>query len=484
MKAITLKSRIIILLTIFTILTTSIFITIQLAHEVKAVDRFIRYKTKTVSLSIEEKFNQIINSVTSQEKIDSLNQGLSLLQQTLESESPQEKKLGSLDKGLRFLKENLTSPATLEEKIPLMGKALQSLKESKSIQKAYILGENAKVAFSTEDWQREGQGDYDDLDILKKVKKGMSIRGETVINKTLRSMSVYIPVKSKEQTVLVVRVFFPLGDIDVALSQVYQPAIAVGLLLVVVNIFLAISLTRLIIKPIHTFHDAAKEIASGRLDLRVDISTNDELEDLANNFNYMTGELARMKERAENANPLTKLPGNIVIMEEVEKRIKESKKFTVIYCDLDNFKAFNDKYGIHKGDEAIILTSDIFKEAVKAKGDSSDFVGHEGGDDFLLVTDPKQAQAIADHITSTFDQKVRALYNAEDLKRGHIVAHARDGSVKKFPIMSISLAGITNAHREISNYAEVTNIAAEIKKLAKKEPGSCFVLNQRRGKKV
>ena len=76
MKAITLKSRIIILLTIFTILTTSIFITIQLAHEVKAVDRFIRYKTKTVSLSIEEKFNQIINSVTSQEKIDSLKVGI------------------------------------------------------------------------------------------------------------------------------------------------------------------------------------------------------------------------------------------------------------------------------------------------------------------------------------------------------------------------------------------------------------------------
>jgi len=480
MKAITLKSRIIILLTIFTVLTTSIFITIQLAHEVKAVDRFIRYKAETVSLTIEEKFNEIVNSVTSQEKIDSLNQGLDLLQQTIQSESAPEQKLRSLDKGLRFLKNNLTSKVALKEKIPLLAKALGSLKESKSIQKGYILDTNGDVVFSTESWQKQGQGDYDDLDIVKRAKKGEVIRGETIINKTLRLMSVYIPVITKERTVFVARAFFPLGDIDAALTQVYQPAISVGVLLVIVNVFLAISLARLIIKPIHIFHDAAKVIASGRLDLRVNISTNDELEDLANNFNYMTEELARMKEKAENANPLTKLPGNIVIMEDVEKRIKEGKKFTVIYCDLDNFKAFNDKYGIHKGDEAIMITGEIFKEAIKAKGDPSDFVGHEGGDDFLLVTDPERAQIIADYITSTFDEKVRALYNQEDLDRGHIVAHARDGSVNKFPIMTISLAGVGNTHRPIDTYAEVTNIAAEIKKKAKKKPGSCFVLDQRK----
>lgn len=480
MKEITLKSRIIILLTIFTILTTSIFITIQLAHEIKAVDRLIKYKAETVSRGIEERFSIIIDSVASGEKIEALSQGLDALQQKLQAEIPQETKIGALAKGLHFLNKKLTRRPPLEEKMPLLGKGLQSLKESGSIQKAYILDREGKVAFSTESWQKQGQGDYDDLDILKKVKKGEAVSGETIVDKTLKLISIYIPIKSKEQTHFLVRAFFPLGDMDAALRQVYQPAITVGVLLVIINIFLAISFARLIIKPIHIFNDAAKQIASGRLDLRVGISTNDELEELSNTFNYMTGELARMKAKAENANPLTKLPGNIVIMEEVEKKIKEDKKFTVIYCDLDNFKAFNDKYGIHKGDEAIMMTGEIFKEAVKAKGVTGDFIGHEGGDDFLLVTEPERAQNIADYITSTFDKKVRALYDQEDLTRGHIVAHARDGSIQQFPIMSISLAGITNAHRPITAYAEVTNIAAEVKKKAKKTSGSCFVLDQRK----
>jgi diguanylate cyclase (GGDEF)-like protein len=193
----------------------------------------------------------------------------------------------------------------------------------------------------------------------------------------------------------------------------------------------------------------------------------------------MTQELIKMRERAENANPLTKLPGNIVIREQAEERIKANKKFMVIYCDLDNFKAFNDKYGIAKGDDAIKLTADIFKEAVKAKGGSDDFIGHEGGDDFILLTTPDKAGSIANYITKEFDARVKSLYDQEDLAKGYIVAQARDGSVKKFPIMTISLAGVTNEHRAISNYVEITNIAAEIKKKAKSIEGSAFVIDKR-----
>ena len=187
-----------------------------------------------------------------------------------------------------------------------------------------------------------------------------------------------------------------------------------------------------------------------------------------------------MQQRAENANPLTKLPGNIVIMEEVEKRISAGRKFTVIYCDLDHFKAFNDKYGIHKGDEAIKLSGGIFRQATEIGGNSDDFIGHEGGDDFLLVTTPNQAQKIADFITSKFDKMIKSLYDDEDLKRGYIEAHDRDGSIKHFPIMTISLAGVSNQFRTISTYAEVTNIAAEIKKKSKALKGSSFAIDMRR----
>ena len=194
----------------------------------------------------------------------------------------------------------------------------------------------------------------------------------------------------------------------------------------------------------------------------------------------MTEELIKMKERAENANPLTKLPGNIVIQEEIEKRISQGLKFVVIYCDLDNFKAFNDKYGIAKGDEAIKLTADIFKEAVKAQGNPNDFIGHEGGDDFILLTTPDKAQGIANFTIQEFDKRVRKLYSQEDLNQNSIIAHARDGSIKKFPIMTISLSGVSNEHRTITSYGEVTNIAAEVKKKAKAIESSVFVMDQRR----
>ncbi|MCF7908144.1 MAG: HAMP domain-containing protein [Candidatus Omnitrophica bacterium] len=482
MKAISLKTRIILIVTIFTIVTISMFLVIQLAHEVGTVDGSIKYKAKTTSLHIEEKLTEVLNSSGAETKLEALGKGLQLLSETLASSIADSEKIKAVNKGLRLLNRQLSIDLPIEERIGYLGKGLEFLKNAESLQAAYILDRKGQIVFSTEKWFSGAQGDYDDLDIIKKLRRNETVSGQSVVNKSLKQFSVYIPLTDSQKRIpLVVRAFFPLGDVWLAIKKVYQPAIIVGVLLVITNIFLGIFLSRLVVRPIRVFNRAAKTIASGQLDSRVRISTNDELEELADTFNTMTKELALMKEKAEDANPLTKLPGNIVIMEDVTRRIEEGKKFTVIYCDLDNFKAFNDKYGIHKGDEAIMLTGGIFKEAVKTKGAATDFIGHEGGDDFLLVTEPERAQDLADHITSTFDEKVRALYNQEDLERGHIVAHARDGSVKQFPIMTISLAGITNAHRSIESYAEVTNIAAEVKKKAKNEPRSCFVLDKRKG---
>jgi diguanylate cyclase (GGDEF)-like protein len=250
-------------------------------------------------------------------------------------------------------------------------------------------------------------------------------------------------------------------------------------LFTIVNIILGIFFARIVIGPIKVFNAASKGIAAGRLDLRINMPTNDELEEMANTFNFMAQELVKMKERAENVNPLTKFPGNIMIMEAVEKQIKAHKKFTVIYGDLDNFKAFNDEYGIHRGDEAIKLTARILREAVKKYGSVNDFVGHEGGDDFIILTTPEKAEDIANYIIVEFDKKIPSLYSKDDLEKGYIIASSRDGVEKHFPIMTISLAGVTNVNRQINSYAEVTNIAAEVKKKAKKEQRSCFILDKR-----
>ncbi|MDD5652826.1 MAG: diguanylate cyclase [Candidatus Omnitrophica bacterium] len=301
------------------------------------------------------------------------------------------------------------------------------------------------------------------------------------IDRLKHQLNIYVALTEQPGILgYVAKISLPLASIGEALNQVYIPVIIAILVVIAANIILSYILSRTVVGPIKMLNEVTKIIAAGDLAVRTDIHTEDEIEELGATFNYMAGELVKMKERAENANPLTKLPGNIVIHEQIDKRINSKEKFMVIYCDLDNFKAFNDKYGIAKGDEAIKLTSEVFKESVKVKGGPDDFLGHEGGDDFLLLTTPDRAEGVAEYITSEFDKRVRSLYSEEDLKAGKIIAHARDGSIKEFPIMTISLAGVTNAHRPIISYVEVTNIAAEIKKKSKAIPGSSFVVDKRK----
>jgi diguanylate cyclase (GGDEF)-like protein len=303
-------------------------------------------------------------------------------------------------------------------------------------------------------------------------------------DKDTRVLQMFIPIKDNGNVAYITKLDMPLGNIEDAFMQVYKPVILTSTVVAIATIFFGLILSRRVIGPIKLLNAATKEVAGGDLNLRIHMDTGDELGEMANTFNLMAIELKKMRQKAENANPLTKLPGNIVIQEESEKRIENNDRFMVIYCDLDHFKAFNDKYGIHKGDDAIKLTAEIFKEAVQNTGNTNDFIGHEGGDDFILLTTPDKAQEVSDYITSEFDKRIRFLYDKDDLERGYIEAKARHGEeILKYPIMTISLAGVTNETRTISSYAEITNIAAEVKKKAKKTPGSCLVIDRRKGER-
>lgn len=432
MKSLTLKSKITVRLLLFTVIIIVVFFTIQLYHELDMINSYKESEAKILSLTVENIWEKV---------------------------------------------SNLQIP--LEMKLIMIQKKLNSLEDAKAIRGAYIIDDNGNVISASASRYNIASADVNDLKILKQSYGKESIKGNIVIDKRRQEFSFYIPLQAEDERLIVVRLFFSLGAFADAFSNVLVPSIITGAVIAIVNIILGVVLSRMVVGPILFFNEAAAKIASGRLDLRVTLKTQDEIEELADTFNYMTTELAKMQARAENANPLTKLPGNIVIMEEVNKRIAAGEKFTVIYCDLDNFKAFNDKYGIHKGDEAIKLCSVIFKEAVKRFGNNNDFIGHEGGDDFILLTTPDKVESITQYIISEFDKRVRGLYEQDDLQRGYIIAHDRDGMVKHFPIMTISLAGVTNQHRPITTYGQVTNIAAEVKKKAKSQQKSSFVLDMR-----
>jgi diguanylate cyclase (GGDEF)-like protein len=347
-----------------------------------------------------------------------------------------------------------------------------------------IFNKDGKIAASTEKQLINGDVSYKDLNKLQDLEY-ISQDNKwfiPVIDNLRHRLDIYLAFKDGQQEPIayIAKLTFSLGNIQEAFFLVYKPVIITTVIVILLNILFGYLLSKTVIGPIRVLNEVTKIISAGNLSVRTAIHSNDELQELGETFNYMTEELIKMKERAEDANPLTKLPGNIVIREEIETRIVQDLKFVVIYCDLDNFKAFNDKYGIAKGDEAIKLTADIFKEAVKTQGNPGDFMGHEGGDDFILLTTPDKAQGIANFIIQEFDKQIRKLYSQEDLNQNCIIAHSRDGLIKKFPIMTISLSGVGNEHRSITSYGQVTNIAAEVKKKAKSIESSVFVMDQRR----
>jgi diguanylate cyclase (GGDEF)-like protein len=300
-----------------------------------------------------------------------------------------------------------------------------------------------------------------------------------IIDKKMKAINLFIITDNPYG--YIIHLTFSLGSLKEALNDVYRPVMFTVIIVVIATIILAVLLSRTLISPVKILNQATKDIAGGNLDRKVSIKTEDELQELSDTFNYMTGELKRMRARAENANPLTKLPGNIIIREEVERKIKNNEKFMLIYGDLDNFKAFNDKYGVHAGDEVIMFTAKILEEAVKKGGTGRDFIGHEGGDDFLLLTLPEEAEGITDYIIKEFDKGIARFYSKEDTDKGYIEASSRDSDATiKYPVMSISMVGISNLKREITSYPQITNIAADLKKAAKKLKKSNFLMDRRK----
>jgi PleD family two-component response regulator len=190
------------------------------------------------------------------------------------------------------------------------------------------------------------------------------------------------------------------------------------------------------------------------------------------------GTLRRAKEM-RNLSPLTGLPGNIRIQEEIERQVREGRAFAVLYCDLDNFKTYNDKYGFVRGDRLIQAIARIVQDAVVELGGSRGFVGHVGGDDFVAVVQPDQAEEIAARICSEFDMAKRDFYDEDDLGRGFVRMEDRRGVVQDIPLVAISIGIATTARRAFEHYGEAVSVATEMKQFAKREAGSSYAVDRR-----
>ena len=189
------------------------------------------------------------------------------------------------------------------------------------------------------------------------------------------------------------------------------------------------------------------------------------------------GTLRRAKEM-RNLSPLTGLPGNIRIQEEIERKVREQHPFAVLYVDLDNFKTYNDKYGFVRGDRLIQGTARMIQDAVVAS-DGDGFVGHVGGDDFVAVVDPEMAEAVAKRVCDRFDQDRSLYYEDDDLDRGFIRMEDRKGVEQDIPLVSVSIGIATTAKRAFAHYGEAVAVATEMKQFAKRDGGSSYAVDRR-----
>jgi len=185
-----------------------------------------------------------------------------------------------------------------------------------------------------------------------------------------------------------------------------------------------------------------------------------------------------------DTNPLTRLPGNNAITRQIDLLINKGEPFSVCYCDIDHFKSFNDKYGYEKGNEVICQTALILRRALERFGTEHDFLGHIGGDDFVLITKPECDDDICQFVVGEFDRLIPLHYPPEARRLGFIEIEDRRGELQRFPLMSISIAVVRDGERGLENSVHVAEIAAELKAYLKRFPGSNYLHDRRGGGKT
>lgn len=185
-------------------------------------------------------------------------------------------------------------------------------------------------------------------------------------------------------------------------------------------------------------------------------------------------------ERNVAVHPTTRLPGTTEIERAIRVRLDENAQFAVCYADLDHFKEFNDRYSYYEGDGVIFLLSRILRDVVNGLSASDGFVGHIGGDDFIVIIPLDMVQDICREIISVFDALIPYQYNAQDRRAGYFFGKDRRGHLHRVPLMTLSIGIVTNERRQFMHPRQVSELATEMKSYAKTLPGSVFVVDRRR----
>ncbi len=243
----------------------------------------------------------------------------------------------------------------------------------------------------------------------------------------------------------------------------------------------AVYITYSISTAVRKLKKATHRIAEGEFDYDPQIPAGDEIGDLARDFIHMAERLKELEQISLDASPLTRLPGNIAIERALNLRMAGGEHFAVCYADLDNFKAYNDRYGYIQGSELIRATGEIIYDETLRCGGDGQFIGHVGGDDFVMVLAADRFEEVCRAVLDRFDREIVAHYSPEDLAHGYLEGVDRYGIHRSFPIMTLSIAVLVCQQGEYNSAVDIARTAAEIKDHVKGQPGSNYFINRRKG---
>lgn len=190
---------------------------------------------------------------------------------------------------------------------------------------------------------------------------------------------------------------------------------------------------------------------------------------------------AALRRAAElrSLNPLSGLPGNLSIAHEIDARLADGSDTACLYVDVDHFKAFNDRQGFTRGDRLIAHVAELLSQTIGERGDDT-FIGHVGGDDFVVLVPGDRAEELAGAIIARFDATIPSLYDQEDRARGWVEAPDRRGRVRRVPFVTVSIGIVPLRPDRFASATEVGRAAAEMKEVAKRKTGSVYAIDRRR----
>ena len=269
-----------------------------------------------------------------------------------------------------------------------------------------------------------------------------------------------------------------LADAERRRAMAINWSIALSLAGYLLALAVAPFVTYRIFGAIRKLQQATRRIAEGEFDYDLQIPDGDEISELARDFTRMAERLKELEQINIDASPLTRLPGNAAIERVLEQRLQSGTPFAFCYADLDNFKPFSDHYGYAKGSELLRVTGELIYGAVQAHGGADGFVGHIGGDDFVMVVAADRAVPVCDAVISGFDAEASRHYAAADIAAGGIAGCDRYGVERFFPVTTISIAVILCDGLAYASAVEIARAAAVVKDTAKEMPGSSFLISR------